>query len=228
MGHTHKALVTVSRQMASGGSYIAYSVARKLGIKYLDNEVLYRAAKFMGMDVRELSDREERIDNFITKIARSFCFGSAEAPYVYPSGLPIYDMDIFDAEARIIKEVASTCHVVIVGRAGHYLLRGYPGLVTVFVHAPLGFRIKRLMEIRKIAENIATAEIRESDKRREKFLRYHTGLEWTNARNYHLCIDTAATSFEEAIEMIVNLVRIKNAASVLNQELVNLVNNVEI
>lgn len=221
MENTQNVLVTVSRQMASGGSYMAYSVARKLGFKYLDNEVLHRAANFMGLDVRELSDREERIDNFITKIARSYCFGSAEAPFIYPSGLPVYDMDIFAAEARIIKEVARTCDVVIVGRAGHYLLRGHPSLVTVFVHAPLEFRIRRLMEIRNIAENIATAEIRESDKRRGKFLRYHTGLEWTNALNYHLCIDTSATSFEEAIEMVVKLVRTKNAASVLNQDLVN-------
>ena len=92
----HCIAIAVSRQMASGGSYIAYSAARKLGFKYLDNEVLYRAAKFMGLDVRELSDREERIENFITKIARSFCFGSAEAPFVYPSGIAVSDAEIFD------------------------------------------------------------------------------------------------------------------------------------
>lgn len=201
--------IAVSRQMASGGSYIAYSATRKLGFKYLDNEVLCRAARFMGLDVRELSDREERIESFITKIARSFCFGSAEAPFVYPSGLPFYDVDVFDAEARIIKEVARTCNVVIVGRAGHYILSGHPGLVTVFVHAPLDFRVKRLMEIRNIAENIATAEIRESDARREKLFRHQTGLEWTNARNYNLCIDTAVTGFEKAIEMVVNLAETK-------------------
>ena len=201
--------IAVSRQMASGGSYIAYAAARKLSFKYLDNEVLYRAAKFMGLDIRELSDREERIENFITKIARSFCFGSAEAPFVYPSGLPVCDAEIFNAEARIINEVAKTCDVVIVGRAGHYILRRHPGLVTVFVHAPLDFRIKRLMEIRNIAEKIAAAEIRESDARREKFLRCQTGLEWTNARNYNLCIDTAVTGFDEAIEMVVRLAEIK-------------------
>ena len=90
--------IAVSRQMASGGSYIAYSAARKLGFKYLDNEVLYRAAKFMGLDMKELSARQERIENVITKIARSFCFGSAEAPFVYQLGLPVSDAEMSDTE----------------------------------------------------------------------------------------------------------------------------------
>ncbi len=206
MENSHNIVITVSRQMASGGTYIAHSVARKLGFKYLDNEVLYKAAKFMGADNRDLSDREERISGFIEKIVRSFSFGSPEAAYLPPSLHPVHDIDLFDAEARIIQEVAGSCNVVVVGGAGFYVLRDHPGLVKVLIHAPLGFRVKRLMEVRNIVDkDIAIAEIEESDKRKEKFLRTITGVEWIDARNYHLCIDTSAEGFEGAIETIVKL-----------------------
>jgi len=199
-------VVAISRQIASGGSFIAYSVARKLKFKYLDNEVLYRAAKFMGVDSRELAGREERLEGFISKIAKSFCFGSPEAAFVYPSGLPVYDINLFDIETKIITEIAGSCSIVVVGRAGHYIMRGHPGLVKVFVHAPLDFRVRRLMEIRNIKDkDIVSAEIRKTDERRENFLRNQTGLEWTDARNYDLCIDASVTGFDQAAEMIVEL-----------------------
>ncbi|MGO9952284.1 MAG: AAA family ATPase [Dissulfurispiraceae bacterium] len=209
MDKNHNILITVSRQLASGGTFIAYSVARELGFTYLDNEVLYKAAKFLGTDERELSDREERVSGFIERVVQSFSFGAPEAPYVPTSRRPVYDTDLFDAEARIIQEAAGNYNAVIVGRAGFHILREYPGLVKVFVHAPLDFRVKRLMKIHNISAkniNIAKAKIEESDERKGKFLRSLTGEELTDARNYHLCIDTSSTGFKEAVEMIVKLV----------------------
>ena len=206
MEKNHNLVITVSRQLASGGTYIAHSVARKLGFKYLDNELLYKAATFLGADKRELLNREERITGFIEKVVRSFSFGSPETAYLPPSIRPINDVDLFDAEARIIREVADSCNAVIVGRAGSYILREHPGLVKVFIHAPFDFRVKRVMEFRNIADkNIALAEMEESDKRKEQFMSTMTGAAWTDARHYHLCIDTSAAGFEGAIEMIVKL-----------------------
>lgn len=199
--------LTISRQTASGGSYIAHSLARKLGFRYLDNEVLYEAAKLLGADERELSGREERVSGFIENLVRSFSFGTPEAAYVPPSRSPIYDRDLFDAEARIIQEVAGSCNAVVVGRAGFNVLKGCQGLVNVFIHAPLGFRVKRLMKFRNVSDRAeARSVIEESDSRREKFMRDMAAEEWTDARNYHLCIDASATGFEEAEKMIVKLV----------------------
>lgn len=202
--------LTISRQTASGGSYIAHALARKLGFRYLDNEVLYKAAKLLGADERELSGREERVSGFIENIVRSFSFGTPEAAYVPPSRRPVYDRELFDAEARIIQEVAGSCNAVVVGRAGFNVLKGCRRLVNVFIHAPLGFRIKRLMEFRNISDRAeARSVIEESDGRREKFIRDMAGIDWTDARNYHMCIDTSAAGLQASEEMILGLVAAK-------------------
>ncbi|MEW6162238.1 MAG: cytidylate kinase-like family protein [Nitrospirota bacterium] len=199
-------VITISRQEASGGSYIGHLVARRLDFKYFDRDILYEASKYLEVNESEISSLEEKPSSFFEKLLRAFSFEIPEVAYMPPSR-PIYDRDLFDIESKIINEIAERYNAVIIGRGGFYVLRGHPGLVNVFVHAPLNFRIKRIMEVRNISDrDKALSEIEESDRNREKFIRDMTGVNWTDARNYHLCIDTSAVSFTIAEEMIVKLV----------------------
>lgn len=203
-------VITVSRQMTSGGSYIAHSVARKLGFMYVDREILHEAAEFFGTGEKELSGREERLSGWMENMFRIFRYGTPETAYAPPSGPPVYDKDLFETEARIIREIARSGNVVIMGRAGSSILRGHPGLVNVFIHAPLDFRIKRMMAFRHLAdEREASAALEESDRTREEFLRAMAGIDWTDARNYHLCLNTGIISFSDAEEMIIRFVEMR-------------------
>ncbi|MDO9289763.1 MAG: cytidylate kinase-like family protein [Thermodesulfovibrionales bacterium] len=207
MEKTHNIVITVSRQVASGGTYIAHAVAKKLGVKYVDTEILYKAATFLGVDARELEVREERVSGFIENILRTCTFGSPEAAYVPPPIKSVNDADLFEVESRIMREIAANCNAVIVGRAGFNVLKDHPGLVKVFIHAPLNFRIKRIMETHRFIDmDEARSAIEESNRMKTRFIRNFAGVEWTDARNYHLCIDTSATGFEEAIDMMIKLV----------------------
>jgi len=202
----HQAIViTISRQIASGGTYLGQTVAKRLGFRYVDTDVLQEAAKYFGVEEKELLLYEEKALGFWEKILKAFAFGSRE--YVPPSRPPVYDRDLFEVEAKIITDIASKCNVVIMGRGGFHILRKHPGLINVFCHAPMSFRIKRMMEVYSIPDrDRARSEIEESDRRREKFIRTMTGVEWTDARNYHLCINTGMVSFEIAEETIVRVV----------------------
>lgn len=198
--------IAITRQMASGGSYIGHSVARRLGFRYVDGEVLYRAAKVMGVKVNELSGLDGRIPGIVESIVRSFSFGTPETAYVPLSSRLIYDDDLLEVEAGVIREIAGSDNAVILGRGGFHLLKGHPGLVSVFVHAPLEFRVKRLMECQHITDaGRARAEIEESDRSKGKYIRRLTGTEWTDATNYHLCVDTAQVSFPDAVDMVVKV-----------------------
>lgn len=198
-------VIAISRQMASGGAYIGNLVARKLGCKYVEREVLYKAAEELGVDIDELSRVDERCMGFVEKLVTSFTFGSPETAYVPPSRRTVYDQELFETEACIIKAIAERYSAVIIGRAGFSVLRGRPGLISVFVHAPLEFRIDRLRKFHEISEDQARAEIETSDRRKKKFIRTMTGCEWDDAKNYHLCIDAQATGFEAAQQMIITL-----------------------
>ena len=199
-------VVTISRQMASGGAYIAHLLARQLGYKYVEREVLHEAARELGVNISELSTRDERRTGFVESLMKSFVFGTPEAAYVPPSRRPIYDQELFETESKIITTIAEKYNAVIVGRGGYFMLRGRPTVVNVFIHAPMDFRVERLRTFHEISAEQAREEIEESDRQREKFLRTMTDTDRYDARNYHLCIDSAAAGFEAAQQMIVSLV----------------------
>ena len=199
-------IVTISRQIASGGAYIGHLLARKLGYKYVEREVLHTAARELGVDISELSAVDERRTGFIKSLMKSFVFGTPEAAYVPPARRPVYDQELFETESKIIAAIAEKYNAVIVGRGGYFILRGRPNVVNVFIHAPRDFRVKRLRKFHEISAEQAREEIEESDRRRETFLKTMTGTDRYDARNYHLCIDVASAGFEAAERMIIELV----------------------
>ena len=170
-------VITISRQMASGGAYIGHLLAKKLGYKYVEREILHAAAKELGVDISELSKLDERHAGFIENLMKSFVFGTPEASYIPPSRRPVYDQELFEAESKIIRAIADRYNAVIVGRGGYFMLRGRPNVVNVFIHAPMDFRIKRFQKFHDVSTEQAREEIGDSDHQREKFLKTMTNTD---------------------------------------------------
>jgi cytidylate kinase len=202
-----KTVITISRQLASGGAYIGHLIARKLGYKYVEREVLYTAARDLGVDIKDVSSQDEKKSGFIESMMKSFVFGTPEAAYIPPSRRPVYDEELFTAECRIIRQIAEGHNAVIVGHAGFAVLCGRPNVFNVYIHAPKEFRIARIKKFHSLSAEQALVEIDESDHRRENYLRTRTDKDWHDARNYHLCLDAQATGFDAAADTIIALVK---------------------
>jgi cytidylate kinase len=205
MANDQRTVITISRQLASGGAYIGHLVARKLGCRYVEREVLYTAAQDLGVDIKDIASQDEKKSGFVESIIKSFVAGTPEAPYVPPSRKPVYDEELFNAECRIIRRIAEGHDAVIVGHAGFSVLRGRPNVFNVYIHAPKDFRIARLKKFHAFSSEQALTEIDESDRRREEYLRTRTEKDWHDARNYHVCLDAEAAGFELAADTIIAL-----------------------
>jgi cytidylate kinase len=199
-------VITISRQMASGGVYIGRRLARRLGYEYIDREILEKAAEQLGADRAALAEVEERCSSFVENLVKSFTFGTPEAAYVAPSGRPVHDREVFETESRVIRAMADRYDCVMVGHAAFFVLRGRSNMVNVLIHAPQDFRVKRLQEFHKISADQARTEILNADRQRDKFIRTMTKLEWEDARNYHLTVNSQTAGFEIVENMIVGLV----------------------
>jgi cytidylate kinase len=206
MAEKQTIIITISRQMASGGAYIGYLLAEKLGYKYVEREILHTAAKELDVDITELSNLDERRSSFVENLMKCFVFGTPEAAYVSPSRRPVYDQELFETESKIIAAIADRYNAVIVGRGGYFMLHGRPNVLNVFIHAPMDFRIKRFQKYHAVSADQSREAITSSDHQREKFLKTMTGTDRYDARNYHLCIDAEAAGFETAVRMIADLV----------------------
>ncbi|MDA8099057.1 MAG: cytidylate kinase-like family protein [Nitrospiraceae bacterium] len=206
MSTAQKKVITISRQLASGGAYIGHLIAQKTGYRYVEREVLHRAARELGVDIRDVAGQDEKKSGFVESLMKSFVFGTPEAVYIPPARRPVYDEELYEAECRIIRKIAERSDIVLVGHAGFSVLAGQPHAFHLYIHAPKEFRVSRLSAFHSLNREAALAEIDESDQRREKYLRSRTGKEWHDARNYHLCLDASILRFEAAADMIVNLV----------------------
>ena len=203
-----KILITIARQLGSGGSFIGKALAKKLGYRYFDREILTRTTELLGAEESTLSEREEKLSGFLKNVIRPFILGSPETAYAPPPIRLIYDRDLFEVESKVIRSIGEKYDSVIVGRAANLVLGGEPGIVNTFIHSPREFRVKRLMEIYGIADAAEAGElVDKSDHDRAKFFEAMTGADWTDLRRYHLAIDSERVGFKAAEEMISLLVR---------------------
>ncbi len=99
---------------------------------------------------------------------------------------------------------------MFVGRAATWVLRDLPDVVTVFLHAPEAARVERVMRDYSLTDAAAALElVRRSDQQRGRFLQSVTGGSWFNLSHYHLTIDTAAISLDEATELVCRLISLR-------------------
>ena len=110
--------------------------------------------------------------------------------------------NLFNYQAKVLRELADESNYVVIGRAADYVLRDKPGLVRVYIYASREKCIEKEMNRQKIDWKTADKFISKTDKYRRDYYRYFTGQEWENMQNYDLCINTTQMSFERAAKAI--------------------------
>lgn len=205
MEQSRHLVITISRQLGSGGSYIGQQLADKLGIFYADHEIILRAARDLSILEKDIESRDEEVVSFW----ESFLKVSTFAPDLYmpPREMPPTDRELFEVEAGIIEHIAKECQAVIIGRCGFHLLRNEPGSVSVFLTASEDFRAERIAKLYHISKEVAKGKIAQSDRKRAFYCKTFTGKEWNDARNYNLCIDTGKVGVDNAVDLILDYLK---------------------
>ncbi len=211
-GKKYHLVVTISRLMASGGSYIGHELAARLGCAYLDRDILLEAAKRLNADPDALDRVDGKRLNFWERIRLEFSDGLPPHSFVPPS-LHMRDYGLFTTEKTIIREVASRGPVVVVGRAGYWVCRKEPGLLSVFLHAPFAYRVEKTREYyfteRNNLRSVEDAKrvLNEADRLQADFIRGITGKEirdLLDPRNFDLCLNTCKLGWDQTLEIIYN------------------------
>ncbi len=199
---TSPIVITISRQLGCGGGYLAQRLAGRLGCKYLDHEILQRAAEELGDDLAMLEPYDERVAPLWANIMNTFVVNSMPDVLYLPQNRLPTDRELFGAESVVIRQVAAQESCVIVGRGGFHLLREHPHHIAVALWAPCAWRLDRIMNLYHLAEAQARQMLAESDREREHFLRAMTGQAWMDMRNFHLCLNTGALGLERTETML--------------------------
>ncbi|MEE9911829.1 MAG: cytidylate kinase-like family protein [Deltaproteobacteria bacterium] len=203
-------IITISRQLGSGGAYIGQQLAVKLNILYADREIIQQAAKKLAVQEEMLERRDEKLSSFWKSFLRSYAFGNPDVYVPQKNNMPT-SRELFEAETEAVTRIARECSAVIIGRSGSYVLRDHPNHVSLFIHGDLPSRKSRVQETQQVSEEAAAKMIDQSDKERALYHRTFTGREWADARRYHLAIDTGRMDLDKSVEVILKYVECRQA-----------------
>ena len=170
-------VITISREYGSGGRAIGEKVAEALNIPFYDNDRIYEMAKESGAE--EMIRKTERMK------ATSFLYGL----YMNATQQPTKD-DLFELQSQVIRKVAEKGPCVIVGRCADYILRDRDDLLSVFIHAPLEFRVERARTAYQIDTDNIEAHVKKQDKTRANFYNRISDRKWGDANSFHFAMSS--------------------------------------
>lgn len=195
-----KIVITIARQYGSGGKTVGKMVADELGIPFYSRDIIRMASEDSGISEALFGEADEKLrKNFLFRLSKNIYDGDLIPP---ESDDFVSDKNLFNYQAKIIKQLAETESCVIVGRCADYVLRDYPNVMSVFVHADEEFCFDRAMERNSMSPRELEKYIAKIDKYRGDYYKYYTGQDWTDARNYDLCLNSGKLGFEKCKEEI--------------------------
>ncbi|MDO4339560.1 MAG: cytidylate kinase-like family protein [Eubacteriales bacterium] len=193
-------VITIARQYGSGGRTVGEMLSKKLGISYYDKNIIRMASDDSGIH-EELFGRVDEYNSAKPPLFKKSSVYTGEL--VPPSSKDfLSDENLFSYQAKVIRELAEKESCVIIGRCSNYILKDYPNVLSVFIHASWDYRIQEASK--KLGGTTKEVEkyLQKDDKRKFEFCRRFTGQEWTDATNYDLCLDSSKLGYEMCIEEI--------------------------
>ena len=196
-------IITIGRQIGSGGSAIAKMLAEEFGARLYDKEILNLAARESGFCEEFFEENDEKKGFF--KTALQFHFPLFTRNSYYNTDFNQENLYLFQCDA--IRKAASEGCCVFVGRTADYVLRDMDNVVNVFVSADLDTRIAEIARRRNISDDEARKYISEGESRRASYYNYYTGKQWGHCESYDLCINAGRLGHEAATKLIADYAR---------------------
>ena len=192
-----KRIITVSREFGSGGRFIGEEVAKKLGIAYYDKNIINQIAEKSGLSPEYIQENSE-----LSPKKGLFAYALAGRD---STGKSVEDM-VYEAQRKVILELAAKEPCVIIGRNADYILKDMDDVLNVFIHGDMPEKIERITRLYKVEEKEAVRMIEDTDKRRRTNYNFYTDQSWGKANNYTLSMNSSELGYERCKKIIIECV----------------------
>lgn len=200
-----RTVVTIGRQLGSGGREIGLRLAKKLGIPFYDKELLRKAAEESGLNEKLFDSFDERPKSLLYSIAMDSYMFALPGAGVSDS----LEQQVYQATFGAIRRAADDGPCVIIGRCADYALENRDNVLNLFIHAPLDRRIAVETRRQKLETEQARQQILRTDKRRASYYEYYSAKKWGAVDSYDFCLDSSIFGYEGTVELIEALIRMK-------------------
>ena len=189
-----KRIITISREFGSGGRFIGEEVAKKLGIAYYDKNIISQIAEKSGLSPEYIQESAE-----LSPKKGLFAYALAGRDI---TGKSVEDM-VYEAQRKVILELADKEPCVIIGRNADYILKDRDDVLNIFIHGDMPEKIQRITRLYNVEEQEAAKMIADTDKRRMTNYNFYTEQKWGKASNYTLCLNSSQLGYDRCEAIII-------------------------
>ena len=200
-------VITVSRELGSGGREVGLRLAKKLGIPFYDKELIAMAAEDSNIS-EELFHANDEV------IAGQKRINYDDYATVDPFS-PVYEVPVSDQlfviQSKIIQRLANNGPCVIIGRCSDVIVED---AFRIFICSSFKKRVERILALEHKTDDEVDikkleSRIRAVDAKRRDYYQFYSGNEWGKPKNYDLCLNSGTLGIERCVEIIANTVSLE-------------------
>ena len=195
-------IISVGRQLGSGGHDVAKLLAQRFGCTFYDREILNIAAKESGFCEKFFEQTDEQ-KGFMKSLFHT------HVPFVADNSFynnNFSEESLFKFQSDAIRKAAEEGPCVFVGRCADYILRDHTALVRVFITADTNERICNVAKRDNcsLEEEKKTITSRESE--RSSYYNYYTGKQWGDSASYDICVNSSLLGLEGTVNLLAEFI----------------------
>jgi len=211
MNKNEQFVITINRELGSGGRTVGRLLAEKLDVPFFDKALIKALQEKYHLTVDNIEKLKGSKHSWWDDVVRILDIGSGmNGNYYLPKKADKADLlttdEIFKTETLILQSLAAEKSCVVAGRSGFHVFRDHPNHLSILIQASMDFRAKRVARKQNITEDEALKIIDEVDNMRERYVKKQTGTSRYDTRNYQLVISADGKTEEEIAEMIMQYI----------------------
>ena len=207
-------VITISRELGSGGRTVGRKLAAELNVRYSDKELINQLEdqfKLTPNGIEQLKGKKKNwmadFIQFVAPVPKAKMLVDQYGEHVQEFRPDLTANDLYKAESEILKGIADEGSCVIAGRSGFFVLEGHPNKLDIFITASMEHRIERVMRRQQLSREEAEAAIERVDQARENYVQRCTGKSRYDARNYDLVLKMDNLSEDDAVKLILKFIK---------------------
>ena len=212
MNKKEKFVITINRELGSGGRTVGRKLADELVVDFYDKAVIKALEEKYRLAPEEIEGLKGRSHSVWAELKRAIIGSNNEAvAKFYQNTSPVKSypptsQEMFETEQEILKALAEEESCVVAGRSGFYVFRDHPNHLNIFIQATMPFRLEHVMRKQNMTEEEARKTIEKVDKMRENYIKKYTKTSRYDTRNYDLVITADGKTEDEIVELILKFI----------------------
>jgi len=213
MDKNQKYVITINRELGSGGRTVGRKLAEKLNVPFYDKALINELKKKFNLDTEQIEKLKSGKSDWWKEFINSALYlgqGMNELWYYQrmtgKEGHLVTSNDMFEQDKEILTKVAEEESCIIAGRSGFSVFANHPNHLSILIQAPLEHRIQRIMSKQELSREEAEKVIKKVDEMRENYVKKFSGTSRYDTRNYDFVINMEGKTEDQAVDLILQYI----------------------